>query len=59
MVVLASIIMFWDRFTVWWSDLGGKNLSLSLKDIITGLFHRTDILNYLIILGKIPIWESE
>ena len=49
---------FWNRFIVWWSDLGGENLSLSLKDIIIGLLHRTDELNYLIILGKITIWES-
>ena len=49
---------FWNRFTVWWSDLGGENLSLTLKDIIIGFLHRTDVLNYLIILGKITIWES-
>ena len=54
----STVQAFWNRFTVWWSDLGGENLSLSLKDIIIGLLHRTDVLNYLIILGKITIWES-
>jgi len=49
---------FWNTFTVWWSDLGGENLSLTLEDIIIGFLHRTDVLNYLIILGKITIWES-
>ena len=49
----STVRAFWNRFTVWWSDLGGENLSLTLKDIIIGLLHRTDVLNYLIILGKI------
>jgi len=49
---------FWNRFTAWWSDLGGENLPLSLMDITIGLLHRTDVLNYFIILGKITIWES-
>ena len=26
--------------------------------MIIGFLHRTDVLNYLIILGKITIWES-
>ena len=54
----STVRAFWNRLTVWWSDLGGENLSLTLKDIIIGLLHRTDVLNYLIILGKITIWES-
>ena len=54
----STVRAFWNRFTVWWSDLGGENLYLTLKDIIIGLLHRTDVLNYLIILGKITIWES-
>ena len=54
----STVRAFWNRFTVWWSDVGGENLSLTLKDIIIGLLHRTDVLNYLIILGKITIWES-
>ena len=49
--------VFWNRFAVWWSDISGENLSLSLKDIIIGFLHRKDLLNYLIILGKITIWE--
>ena len=30
---------------------------MTLKDIILGLLNRTDIINYLIILGKLCIWE--
>ena len=54
----STVRAFWNRFTVWWSYLCGENLSLTLKDIIIGLLHRTDVLNYLITLGKITIWES-
>ena len=50
---------FWNRFTVWWSDVCGENLSLTLRtSMIIGLLHRTYVLNYLIILGKITIWKS-
>ena len=47
---------FWNVFTLWWFDLGGEYLTLSLKDIMVGLFQRKDLLNYLIILGKLTIW---
>ena len=30
---------------------------MTLKYIILGLLHRTDVINYLIILGKQCIWE--
>ena len=30
---------------------------VSLEDIILGLLNRTDIINYLIILRKLCIWE--
>ena len=51
---------FWNlRFTLWWSDLDAcENLSLSLKDVIIGLLHRKNALNYLINLGKITIWQG-
>lgn len=48
---------FWNVFTVWWFDLSGEYLTLSLKDIMVGLLQRNDSLNYLIILGKLTIWE--
>ena len=28
-----------------------------MKDVIVGIFNRNDVLNYLIILGKLCIWE--
>lgn len=50
---------FWNRFCNWWTNLWGENLSLSLKDVIVGILNRNrnDLLNYLIILGKLCIWE--
>ena len=44
------------------NPLDGKGLTTSktmspLNDIILGLLNRTDIINYLIILGKLYIWE--
>ena len=48
---------FWNVFTVWWFDLSGEYLTLSLKDIMVGLLQRNDLLNNLIILGKLTIWE--
>ena len=48
---------FWNVFIVWWFDLSGEYLTLSLKDIMVGLLKRNDLLNYLIILGKLTIWE--
>ena len=48
---------FSNVFTVWWFDLSGEYLTLSLMDIMVGLLQRNDLLNYLIILGKLTIWE--
>ena len=48
---------FWNVFTVWWFDLSGEYLTLSLEDIMVGLLQRNDLLNYLIILGKLTVWE--
>ena len=36
---------------------GGEKLNLGLKSIIVGIVDRVDVLNYLIILGKLCIWE--
>ena len=32
-------------------------VNISLKDVIVGILNRNDLLNYLIILGKLCIWE--
>ena len=44
---------------IWWFQLVKENITMTLKDIILGLLNRTDIINYLIILGKLctGIWE--
>ena len=48
---------FWNRFCNCWSNIRSENLGLSLKDVIVGILNRNDLLNYLIILGKLCIWE--
>jgi len=35
-----------------------KKYYYSSKDIVIGFLQRKDLLNYLIILGKLTIWES-
>ena len=58
--------IFWKAFSFWWFELVKENITVSLttsktmsplKDIILGFLNRTDIINYLIILGKLCIWE--
>ena len=49
--------IFCKTFSSWWFKLAKKNITMTLKDIILGLLNRTDIVNYLIILGKLCIWE--
>ena len=50
---------YYYKFTGWWTDLVGENVQLSLQDIVVGIPNRNDLmLNYLIVLGKISIWES-
>ena len=53
----SHVQAFWSKFTSWWCDLVKENIRLKLKEIILGLPNRIDILNYLIILGKLCIWE--
>ena len=49
--------IFWKTFSSWWFELVKENMTVTLKDIILGLLNRTDIINYLIILGILCIWE--
>ena len=48
---------FWKTFSSWLFELVKENVTVTLKDIILELLNRTDIINYLIILGKLCIWE--
>ena len=50
---------FWDRFATWWCDLSRESLNLGLKHVLVDSVSRNDILNYLIILGKLCIWECK
>ena len=49
--------IFWKTFSSWWFELVKENITVTLQDIILGLLNRTDVINYLIILGKLCIWE--
>ena len=44
-------------FLNWWFELVKENITMTLKDITLGLLNRTDIINYLIVLGKLSSWE--
>ena len=44
----------WKTFSSWWFELVKENLK---KNIILGLLNRTNIINYLIILRQLFIWE--
>ena len=45
--------VFWKTFSSWWFELVNENITVTLKDIILGRLNRTDIINYLINLGKL------
>ena len=49
--------VFWKTFSSWWFELVKENITMTLKYIILGLLNRTDIINYLITLRKLCIWE--
>ena len=53
----SHVQIFWKTFSSWWFELVKENITMTLKDIILGLLNRTDVINYLIILGKLCIWE--
>ena len=49
--------IFSKAFSSLWFEFVKENITVSLKYIILGLLNRTDIINYLIIFGKLCIWE--
>ena len=53
----SHVQVFWECFVEWWTVVANENLSLTLKDVILGFPERNDILNYLLILSKLFIWE--
>ena len=53
----SHVQAFWECFVQWWTVVANENLSLTLKDVILGFPERNDILNYLLILSKLCIWE--
>ena len=51
------MLALWECLVDWWRDVAHENLTLILKDVTLGFPERKDILNYLLILGKLRIWE--
>ena len=49
--------IFWKTFSSVWFELVKENITVTLKDIILGLLNRTDVITYLINLGKLCIRE--
>ena len=49
----SHVQAFRQRFVNWWADTADEKLTLALHDVILGLPKRTDVLNYMIILGKL------
>ena len=47
--------LFLKRFVNWWIEVADDDLMLTLKDIIPSFPKRKDILNYLLILGKLIV----
>jgi len=53
----SYVQIFWKTFSSWGFELVKENISMTLRDIMLGLLNRTDIINYLKILGKLCFWE--
>ena len=49
--------IFWKAFSSLWFEFVEENITVSFKYTILGLLNRTDIINYLLIFGKLCIWE--
>ena len=50
--------MFWDAFEIFWRNVTQNCISLNLSDIIMGKENYSELLNYLLILGKWHIYQS-
>lgn len=52
---------FWRAFEVFWHQLLKENIRLSLQDILVGMIRQNspsaNLLNYLIMIGKLYLWD--
>ena len=52
---------FWRDFEVFWHQLLKKNIRLSLQDVLVGMIRQISpsakLLNYLIMIGKLYLWD--
>lgn len=51
-------LMFWNNFEKYWLTVTKEKKKLQYKEVILGILDKkTDLLNYLIILGKLYLWN--
>ena len=59
--ISLSILDFWRDFEVFWHQLLKENIPLSLQDILVGMIRQNspspNLLNYLIMIGKLYLWD--
>ena len=52
---------FWRDFEVFWHQLLKENIRLSLQDVLVGMIRQNSpsakLLNYLIMIGKLYLWD--
>ena len=52
---------FWRDFEILWHELLNENIQLSLQDVLVGILTQDSpsakLLNYLILIGKLYLWD--
>lgn len=51
-------LLFWENFENFWFVLSGKREKFTLQDVHIGKLEKCELLNYLITLAKLHIWQS-
>ena len=51
-------LLFWENFENFWFVLSGKREKFTLQDVYIGKLEKCELLNYLITLAKLHIWQS-
>ena len=53
-----STLLFWENFENFWFVLSGKRGKFTFQDEYIGKLEKCELLNYLITLAKLHIWQS-
>ena len=52
-------LLFWENFEKFWFVLSGKKEKFTLQDVYIGKLEKScELLNYLMVLAKLHIWQS-